>query len=258
MSDNGQHVNSQMPPAPPATAERASVEAAHDSFDTTSSVLRLLIGGLLVGADELRRRLQQWEATARSAPSAALPQTVPQSLRHVSAPASLRYAFIGMLFETETRIRQRIPIVLERLARLSEEAEYQYVTAVEPALSQTPLDPVLMRLDEMLFQAGAAVDRWTARGWLEEQQSRGMVRQATVSVVDELIAYMARNPEVRDLILQQGTSMAGDAMDEVRERTASADVWIERFTRSLLRRPEASGATVTPSVDAPPKSDAGG
>jgi hypothetical protein len=258
MSDNGQHVNSDMPPTPPDTVERANSEAAHDSFDTTSSVLRLLIGGLLVGADELRRRLRQWEATARSAPSATLPQTVPQSLPHVPAPASLRYAFIGMLFETETRIRQRIPAVLERFARLSEEAEYQYVTAVEPALSQTPLDPVLMRLDEMLFQAGVAVDRWTARGWLEEQQSRGIARQAAVSVVDELLDYMARNPEVRDLILQQGTSMAGEAMGEVRERTASADMWIERFTRSLLRRPEAAGAAVTPSVGASPTGDAGG
>jgi hypothetical protein len=256
MSDNGQHVNSQMPPAPPATTERGGIEAAHDSFDTTSSALRLLIGGLLVGADELRRRLQQWEATAHSAPSATVQQTVPQSLRH--APASLRYAFIGMLFETETRMRQQLSTALTRLARLSEETEYLYVTTVEPALSQTPLDPVLMRLDEMLFKAGAAVERWTARGWIEEQQSRGMARQASVSVVDELIDYMARNPEVRELIEQQGVSMAGEAVDEVRERTASADMWVERLTRSLLRRTANHEAAVTPSEGASPTGDAGG
>jgi hypothetical protein len=258
MSDNGQHLNSQVPPAPPATTERGGIEAAHDSFDTTSSALRLLIGGLLVGADELRLRLRQWEATAHSAPSATVQQTVPQSLRHAPAPASLRYAFIGMLFETETRMRQQFSTVLTRLARLSEETEYLYVTTVEPALSQTPLDPVLMRLDEMLFKAGAAVDRWTARGWIEEQQSRGMARQASVSVVDELLDYMARNPEVRDLIMQQGTSMAGEAMGEVRERSASADMWIERFTRSLLRRPETPGAEMTPRVDVSPTGDTGG
>ncbi|MGZ3581595.1 MAG: hypothetical protein ACXWQR_09500 [Ktedonobacterales bacterium] len=258
MSDNGQHVNGQMPPAPPATTERGSIEAAHDSFDTTSAVLRLLIGGLLVGADELRLRLRQWEATAHSAPSATVQQTVPQSLRHAPAPASLRYAFIGMLFETETRMRQQLSTVLTRLARLSEETEYLYVTTVEPALSQTPLDPVLMRLDEMLFKAGAAVDRWTARGWLEEQQSRGMARQASVSVVDELIDYMARNPEVRELIEQQGVSMAGEAVDEVRERTASADMWVERLTRSLLRRPANHEAAVTPNEGASPTGDAGG
>jgi hypothetical protein len=125
-------------------------------------------------------------------------------------------------------------------------------------LSQTPLDPVLMRLDEMLYMARVAVDRWTARGWLEEQQSRGMARQATVSVVDELFDYMARNPEVRELIEQQGTSLAGEAVDEVRERTASADMWIERFTHNLLHRSTSPGAALTTNASAPPTSDAGG
>ncbi len=257
MSDNGQHVNSHMPPTSPATAERGSIRATGESYDTTSAVLRLLIGGLLVGADELQHRLQQWEATAHSAPSAPLRQTVPQSLRHDTRSASLRYAFIGMLFEAETNMRQRFSTVLTRLARLSEESQYLYVTSVEPALSKTPLDPVLMRLDEMLFMARGAVDRWKTRGWLEEQQSRGLARQASVSVVDELLDYMARNPEVRELIEQQGVSLAGEAVDEVRERTAAADMWIERFARSLLHRSVSHEAPVTTSVGTSPTGEAG-
>lgn len=258
MSDNGQHFDSQISPAPPATAEPGSIGLADDTFDAMSSVLRLIIGGLLVGTDELRSRLRQWEETAHSTPSAALLQTVPQSLQHAPTSASLRYGFIGMLFETETRVRQRFSTALARFARLSEEAEYQFVTTVEPVLSKTPLDPMLMRLDELLFMARAAVDRWTARGWLEEQQSRGMARQATTSVVDELIDYMARNPELRALILQQGTSMAGEAVDEVRERTAAADMWVERVTRGLLRRPVSHGPEVTSSVRPSLTGDAGG
>lgn len=118
MSDNGQHVNSHMPPSSPAPAERGSVEAAGESFDAISAVMRVLVGGLLIGADELRRRLQQWEATVHSAHSATLPQTVPQSLRHANGSASLRYAFIGMLFETETRMRRRFSTALERATRV--------------------------------------------------------------------------------------------------------------------------------------------
>lgn len=257
MSDDRQHVTSRMPPTSPATAERGNIGAASESYDATSAVLRLLIGGLLVGADELQRRLQQWEATTHSAPSAPLPQTVPQSLRHETGSASLRYAVIGMLFEAETRMRQRFSTVRARLARLSEESEYLFITSVEPALSQTPLDPVLMRLDEMLFMGRSAVDRWKARGWLEEQQSRGLARQATVSVVDEVLDYMARNPEVRELIEQQGVSIAGEAVDEVRERTASADMWIERFAHSLLHRPVSHGTAVTTSAGTSPTGEAG-
>lgn len=258
MNDNADHLNSHVPPTPPATAERSSIRATDDSFDATLAVLRLLIGGLLVGGDELRRRLRQWEATAHSVPSTTALQTVPQSLRHAPGSASLRYALIGMLFDTETRMRQRFSTMLGRFARLSEETEYLYVTSVEPALSQTPLDPVLMRLDEMLYAARGAVDRWTTRGWLEEQRSRGIARQATVSVVDELFDYMARNPQVRELIEQQGTSLAGEAVDEVRERTASADMWLERFTRSLLHRPVNHEGAMPASVDASPARDAGG
>lgn len=258
MNDNGQHIDSQMPPAPPAATESGSIGPTDDTFDAISALLRLIIGGLLVGTDELQSRLRQWEATAHSTSSTALLQTVPQSLQHAPTSASLRYGFIGMLFETETRIRQRFSTALARFARLSEEAEYRFVTTVEPALSKTPLDPMLMRLDELLFMARATVDRWTARGWLEEQQSRGIARQATTNVVDELIDYMARNPELRALILQQGTSMAGEAVDEVRERTAAADMWVERVTRGLLRRPVSHGPAVTTSAHPSLTGDTGG
>jgi hypothetical protein len=48
---------------------------------------------------------------------------------------------------------------------------------------------------------------------------------------------MSRNPEVRELIAQQSMGMADSAVDEVRERSASADQWIERLAHSLLHRP---------------------
>ena len=258
MNDNGDHLNSHTPSTPGATAERGSITATDDSFEATLAALRLLIGGVLLGAEELRRRLREWEAAAHSVPSATALQTVPQSLRHAPGPASLRYALIGMVFETETRMRQRFSTMLERFSRLSEETRYLFVTSVEPTLSQTPLDPVLMRLDEMFYVTRDAVDRWTARGWLEEQQSRGMARRATISVVDELFDYMARTPQIRELIEQQGTSLAGEAVDEVRERTASADMWLERFTRSLLHRPVNHDATMTTGVSASPADNMGG
>lgn len=258
MNDNGQLANSQIPQTPPAEAKPGSVETTGESFDAISAVLRLMIGGFLEGADELRRRLRQWEATAHSSPSMAQLQAALQPLQHATVPTSLRYGFIGMLFETQTHMRQRFSTAMALFARLSEETEYLFVTAVEPAISKTPLDPILMRLDEMLYIAKAAVDRWTTRGWLEEQQSRDIVHQATTSVVDELIAYMAHNPELRELIMQQGTSIAGEAVDEVRERTASADMWVERFTRSLLHRPTGHGATVATNAHAPLAGDTGG
>lgn len=248
MSDNA-HTNGDFRPTLPATAEYNGGGAANDQFDAPEAVLRLLIGALLIGADELQSRLQQWQESEQ-----IVRQTVPSQLE----PESPRYAFIGLLFETETRMRQQFSATLARFARMSDEAEYLFTTTLAPALRQTPLNPLVSRLDEMLFTAMIAVDRWTARGWLEEQQSRRIARQASVKVVDELLDYMAHNPEVRKLIEQQGLSVADEAVTEARERTATADMWIERLARSLLHRPVSDGAPSAGSGGVSTTNDADG
>jgi hypothetical protein len=203
-----------------------------ERFDTTAALLRLLIGGALVGARELRLRLEQWQ---QAIPDAASTQAV--APRTASPPSDmLRYTLVGMMFETESLMRRRFSIMRRRLARASHEANRFYATAMSD-MRYTPLDPLRVRLEEMVYRATMTLDRWSDRGWMEEQQSRDMAQEAVVSVIDELLDYMARNPEVRELIEQQGLSMAETAVDEVRERTATADMWIERVARGLLHRP---------------------
>lgn len=222
-----------------AISPAAALDNTHDAqsgaqpddnrFDAAAALLRLLVGGALVGADELRTRLERWQA-ATDAPTAT------QAMEPWTASDSLRYALVGMLFETETRMRRGFSRMLSRVARASHEAN-RFYTSVTADMRRTPLDPLRMRLDETLYRATRTFDRWTDRGWIEERQSRRMAREATASVIDELLDYMARNPEVRQLIEEQGMSMAETAVDEVRERTATADMWIERIARGLLHRP---------------------
>jgi len=95
------------------------------------------------------------------------------------------------------------------------------------------------------------LDRWADRGRMEEQQSRDMTQEAVVSVIDELLDYMAQNPEVRELIEQQGMSMAETAVDEVRERSATADMWIERVARGLLHRPASENTAQPAAIPSP-------
>ena len=186
-------------------------------FDTAAALLRLLVGGALGGMDELRIRLERWQ----------------------EATQALRYTLVGMLFETETRMRRGFATMaarFSRFSRLSGEANIFYTT-LGSDWHRTPFDPLRERLDDMRFRAMETVDRWADRGWAEEQQGRRMAQQATASVIDELLDYMAQNPEVRHLIEEQGMGMAETAVDEVRERTASADMWIERIAHNLLHRP---------------------
>jgi hypothetical protein len=258
MSDN-EREDGHLRPAPSDAAQIGSVRGDDASFDATAALLRLLIGVLLVGTDELRSRVERWEASAASARSSQVPQTTSDSPRYPPLSESVRRAFVGMLFDTETRTRLRLSAMAGRLARFSATAEYVFATRFEPAIRQTPFNPVLVRVDEALFTAMDTLDRWSARGGFEEQQGRALAQHALASMADELLDYMSRNPQVRALIERQGASMAGDAIDEVRDRTASADTRFERFAHGLLHRPTRDVAAETaPSMAASPSGDAGG
>lgn len=251
MSENA-HANGSTRLITPARAESGGgrvVDEQDEQFDAPTAILRLLIGGLLTGADELHSRLERWEDIEHATPPMSPPQYESEFLH---------YALIGLLFETQTRARKRFSTMLARLVRVSDEAEYLFTTTLAPVLRQTPLNPALMRLDEILFTGMVAVDRWTARGWLEELQGRRLAQRAAVSMVDEMLEYLAHNPEVRKLIEEQGVSVAEEAATTVRERTASADMWIERLARNLLRRPLSDGTVAASGLDAAPTNDTGG
>ena len=235
MSDRA-HLNGQSRPSihvEPAAPDHN--EAREDQFDAPTALLRLLVGGVLVGADELRDRLRTWDATTRAT---AMPPSAPTASAPPHSSTSLRHALIGMVFESEMRVRRRFATALARLERLTEEAEAYYDESfASDDMRQTPLVPLLTRLDDLFFALETTVERWTVLGEIEELHGRRMARQASVGVMDELLDYMARNPEVRQLIEQQATSMAGVAVDEVRGRTVTADLWIERLAHRVLRRP---------------------
>lgn len=241
MSDSAPKNDPTQPALPAGPTDDAL--PAGDRFDADLALLRLLVGGMLVGGNELRDRLRQWEDVSRQQARAAAP---PQS-----TSAWLRNALVGMAFAGETRLRQGFSTMLSGLTSLADESNLAY-TRLALALRRTPFDPVRRRLDEMFFLTSAALDRLTERGWIEEQRGRHMAERATVSVIDELLDYMARNPDVRNLIEQQGASMADSAVGEVRERTASADQWIERLAHNLLHRPANEAPAKPEDAPAPP------
>lgn len=246
------HTNGHMhvPSSSPAETARdvqgnRGAQPGDERFDTAAALLRLLVGGALVGTRELRLRLERWQ---QAIPDAASTQAV--APRTASPSDALRYTLMGMMFETESRMRRRFSTMRRRLARASHEAN-RFYGSVMSDMRYTPLDPLRARFEEMVYRATMTLDRWADRGRMEEQQSRDMAQEAVVSVIDELLDYMARNPEVRELIEQQGLSMAETAVDEVRERTATADMWIERIARGLLHRPASENPAQPAAISSP-------
>jgi hypothetical protein len=88
--------------------------------------------------------------------------------------------------------------------------------------------------------------RWIAIGQREEARSRVLADQTYNRIVDDFINYLGDKPEVQELIAGQTTGLAGEVLDEVRERTVSGDSFLEGIVRAVLRK--------APRAELPPPS----
>ena len=240
-------------------------------IETYRAFLRLLIGGALVGSEELLARLRAWEAENQG-------QTLDADAAEAdTALARMRYALVGMLFEApETAGRS-----LMRVADTSARAGRKSAAVVRPVYNSWAFAPVRSRLNRYQRRVQAAADRWIEIGRGEELSGRQMVWDVVPGTIDEVVAafaddpaiqglirdqagnylaYLQDNPEeinplvetlgnryvkylhdenpaeVQDLIQGQTLGLAGEVMDEVRERTVTADSLLEMIARSLLRK----------------------
>jgi hypothetical protein len=229
--DRSQAAASQLPRdvRPESNGQRpASDQFADDQFDLVRGLALLGLGVALEGADRVTGQVRQWSSSALDGGDwvADWPDT-----------SEIRYALIGLLFEAEAQMRRRLWAIGRARTRL----RMRLARVTAPILSRlVPIEVALtgIELMEMLEDYGSwRFHRLAHRGRLEEAQARAFTRHAMEDWVDEGLAYFARNPAVRELILQQGGEFATSALDEIRSSSASVDNWFEEMTRRLLRRP---------------------
>lgn len=211
-----------------------------EPFDAATSLLRLVIGGLLEGADELRVRMRDWEDLSRATIYASRLASKPQ-------PPALRHTLVGMAFEAESRMRRSVTRAVGRMTRAADDADHLY-TRVTRSMRGTPLDPVGARLDRARWRVRTLMDSWTERGIEEEQLGRRMAERAAASMIDELLDYMARDPALRQLMEHESMGIVEDAAQDVRQHVVATDLWLERFARQLLHRRMAASAGATPAT----------
>lgn len=218
--------DNQLAPLKPKT------EANQPEQEPLYTLLRLLVGGAVIGADELLRRSKQWQEEINQV-------VVPKM---VIAPISelernhLRHTLLGLLFQTP----EVVETGLSKAGQVSGAAAGLVGRVFSPLVNSRLVRPVKRRYDKLAAQGEAKVEQWANRGRAEEQVSRALAEQAITQLFDELldevIIQLAQKPEVRDLLQQQSVSMAGEVMGEVRQRTAGADAILERLARAMLRR----------------------
>ena len=203
------------------------LENSEAEFDTLNSLTRLLLGGALEGSAELARRLAVWEAYLRQENGGVLVSEEPDSEQ------LLRHALIGLVFTGEEKARRGLSLVWDVQKRLAKTA----VSTARPLANNRRLQPLQRRLDRVAERGQEEIVRWIERGQAEEPFSRQLANLAYAEIVAEFISQLAGNQEVQELVQQQGVGLAGEVVDQVRERTFTADTVVERLARALTRRP---------------------
>lgn len=156
---------------------------------------------------------------------------VPDRRAGETARDVLRLALIGWLFEAEDRLEANT----RRLGRLQSRLGVTAESFLRPFTHNRLTRPVRRRIERLAGRGEQELERWIARGRREESRGKRLAQAAYSQTIDEYIEYLARNPEVQELVQSQSEGLAGEVIEEVRERTVSADTFLEGFARRLLR-----------------------
>jgi len=208
------------------------------------SLTRLVIGGALAGYDGLVKRLAHSEAEldikdpAIIGPAGEMDNTSQYPSDNVlsdneSQSDRLRYAVIGLIFDTEGTINKG----LDTADQLSLRAGRLFDRVASPIYGSRIFSPIRSRVDKLAQRGQYEVDRWIELGRKEEQRSRELAQTALTEQVDNSIQYLTSNSEVQELVQSQSVGLIGEIVEETRERTVSADYYIEAWARTILRRP---------------------
>jgi hypothetical protein len=223
------------------------------------SVTRLALGSLMLAHDEFQRQLQVWERATeetrkeqrdKASPSPAGVHGFSAQRPELPGPTGslanmARYALIGLLFDVQDRVAANTRnINLQQVDHTLGKVAAPLVTTLNRNPLLGPLrqhfDALVARgeteLAEMLMRGHLEVDALVARGQSEEQYSRELAKNALQHSAQSTIHQVVENPEVRELVQQQGSGLATEVVEEVRERAISIDTLIERFIRLKLGR----------------------
>lgn len=203
--------------------------------EDVESVLRLLVGYGVLGADELLKRLHDWEDKVMYEPAQTSPVPLENDLTR------LRYAVIGLLFDGSKRALKAANDVVNYSNRQTS-AAYRTLDDV----SRLPLigllaAPVKRTVDNVSRRRDDEVERLIRIGRVEERDGRKLAAVATDELISELLIRVGNDPEVSNIIQNQSVDMAGDMVDDFRQGTFKADKKLHDTVRKLLGRPTSGG-----------------
>jgi len=204
---------------------------------------RLTLGGSLIALEALTDWLRQLdqepiEATAESRPveSVLIPADEWETTLGYEVRQPPRHVLLGFALDSQSRLSRTASAILRQGDRVVGTVD----RVLNPVLSSRALSPVRGPFESLVERGQAQVNHWRELGRAEEARSRVLTRDATEQLIDASVNTVSSDPRAQEMvqviIQQQGLGMLDEAVEEVRERTITGDMLLERPVRAILRR----------------------
>ncbi len=204
---------------------------------TLRMIMRLALGGAVIGREELIRRFQ--EKQSETYVSAA---TLNQETPIESEADRARYAVIGAMAKTSEGLMRSI----STLGRTSDRTFSRLTRTFAPVTNSRLLSPFRRRFQLYADHGDKVVSEWIAAGRKEEYLSRQLVQDTTVEAIEETLDYLAESPELDELVQQQSGDFIDDMFDDVQESASNTTMILTNwFTSTILRRPRQKTELIT-------------
>lgn len=211
------------------------------------SLTRFAIGGVIYSLDGLMRRIESAESQlpaedlAHDSPTLVTAEYPEESLTSEPTPDArpIRDALVGLVFTGQDRLDQYVDLT-DRATRVAG----RWLSFLgDPIVNSRWLLPVRRRFDALEDRGQATVNHWRVRGRAETSRSVRLVEKIVNDRVNTAINYLAANAEVQELVQSQSAGLVDEVIEEARERSVSADYYLETLFRSIFRKPPRSSLT---------------
>ena len=217
---------------------------------TVRMMMRLALGSVVIGRDEMKRRFQVKQSEI-AVPASALNEVTPIE----TDIDRMRYAAIGAVAKSSDAFQGRI----SALERTANKGFGMHSRAFRPLSNSRLMRPVHRQYQRYVDHGDKVVSDWVAAGRREEYLSKQLVQDSATEAIAETLDYLAESPEMDELVQQESADLIDDvfdevfddALDDVREGASSVEmIMADWFNDTILRRPRKK-TKISPPSQAP-------
>ncbi len=204
---------------------------------TLGSVL-IALDKATTGMEQAREMVQAEGIPERTPQSVLVPMNEWEEQFGVSTDLTARYLAIGMMVDA----KEKAGSIGKIASRFGKIISASFSLLWRPFNKSWPFSSMTSGFNKAVERGDSQVKQWITKGRQADAHSRTLAQAALSQLADDAMDGMVENERIQrfiqEIVSAQSMGIVDEAIEEIRERTLSSDIFIERPLRRFLRRPE--------------------